>query len=675
MDSLQIMLMRGRRILLAGGATLLVIGLIITTNADRILSLVASFIGTTLKKDSAIQIYFLGGEFLVYGIGMAVAGLVVLPRWRSLSRAALQHQQVVLGTTIAAIILLWLPAMLLGRSVVIDGERYWWLFDDAMISMRYARNAAAGVGLVWNPSEYVEGYTNFLWTICMALVHLLPIPSSKTALVILLINLALAIATLIVIVRLITVFNGGTFVTIATLVSYIINRNIMTWAIDGLETTLLTFLLLFSIYRLIQDVNNGQSTLTTNLLIALLSLVRTDAIIYSALLYLISILLHKKKRVQLFYTGLSLCLPLSHLLFRWFYYHDLIPNTAYLKVFNWEQRFISGLSYILSFIAQYSIFIGFALWFVFRSKQRIQIYLFSFFAIITLYIAYVGGDAFYNFRFFVPILPIIFMQAFLGIRSFTFEFLMNIVDYPERWGRIAKIWLVGAGCGVLSAALAASGRLSIGSWLLAMAIVIICCWILGSVAFSRWQSDVQTARDYRLQQTTLIGFLSLALCIGTMPLIVPGYTTFLFAESQWEANLVRIGVFLRQNTPPDSKVAATAAGSIFYFSERYGIDFLGKADRYIARLPVTSDGVVPGHNKFDYDYSLGVLKPDFVVADFAIPVSEEEMQREAKGNTAFIGQLYFHRIFQEHCFPYPIYVGMRTTVFQCRWSSADELSH
>lgn len=379
MDSLQIMLIRWQRMLLAGSATLLVIGLIITTNADRLLSLVASFIGTTLKKDSAIQIHFLGGEFLVYGIGMAVAAIVILPRWRSILMAARQYQQIVLGIAIAVIILLWLPAMLFGRSVVIDGERYWWLFDDAMISMRYARNAAKGIGLVWNPSEYVEGYTNFLWTICMVLVHLLPIPSSKTALVILLINLALAIATLIVIVRLITVFNGGTFVTIATLVSYIINRNIMTWAIDGLETTLLTFLLLFSsIYRLIQDVNNGQPTLTTNLLIALLSLVRTDAIIYSALLYLISILLHKKKRVQLFYTGLSLCLPLSHLLFRWFYYHDLIPNTAYLKVFNWEQRFISGLSYILSFIAQYSIFIGFALWFVFRSKQRIQIYIFSF---------------------------------------------------------------------------------------------------------------------------------------------------------------------------------------------------------------------------------------------------------------------------------------------------------
>lgn len=44
------------------------------------------------------------------------------------------------------------------------------LFDDAMISMRYARNLAEGYGLVWNPGERVEGYTNPLWTLWMALI-------------------------------------------------------------------------------------------------------------------------------------------------------------------------------------------------------------------------------------------------------------------------------------------------------------------------------------------------------------------------------------------------------------------------------------------------------------------------------------------------------------------------
>lgn len=45
--------------------------------------------------------------------------------------------------------------------------------DDAFISFRYARNLAEGNGLVWNLGERVEGYTNFLWTVAMAIPYYL----------------------------------------------------------------------------------------------------------------------------------------------------------------------------------------------------------------------------------------------------------------------------------------------------------------------------------------------------------------------------------------------------------------------------------------------------------------------------------------------------------------------
>jgi arabinofuranosyltransferase len=40
--------------------------------------------------------------------------------------------------------------------------------DDAYISFRYAQNLIEGHGLVFNPGERVEGYTNFLWTVLFA---------------------------------------------------------------------------------------------------------------------------------------------------------------------------------------------------------------------------------------------------------------------------------------------------------------------------------------------------------------------------------------------------------------------------------------------------------------------------------------------------------------------------
>jgi hypothetical protein len=59
-------------------------------------------------------------------------------------------------------------------AVVIDGHRYYALRDDAMISMRYAYHLARGDGLVWNPGEYVQGFTNLGWTLVMAPLFWLP---------------------------------------------------------------------------------------------------------------------------------------------------------------------------------------------------------------------------------------------------------------------------------------------------------------------------------------------------------------------------------------------------------------------------------------------------------------------------------------------------------------------
>ncbi len=67
----------------------------------------------------------------------------------------------------------WASLFIYRSSFVgIDGMRYFSLFDDAMISMRYAWSLSHGFGLVWNPGEYVEGYSNFLMTLIMSLATL-----------------------------------------------------------------------------------------------------------------------------------------------------------------------------------------------------------------------------------------------------------------------------------------------------------------------------------------------------------------------------------------------------------------------------------------------------------------------------------------------------------------------
>jgi hypothetical protein len=62
----------------------------------------------------------------------------------------------------------WALGLIYRTSFVTDsGVRFFCLFDDAMVSMRYAWNLSHGQGLVWNPGVRVEGYTNPLMTLIM----------------------------------------------------------------------------------------------------------------------------------------------------------------------------------------------------------------------------------------------------------------------------------------------------------------------------------------------------------------------------------------------------------------------------------------------------------------------------------------------------------------------------
>ncbi len=67
----------------------------------------------------------------------------------------------------------WLGLIALAATVVVGGLAYQWEpVDDAYISCRYAKNQLGGHGLVFNPGERVEGYTNFLWTEILAFAGL-----------------------------------------------------------------------------------------------------------------------------------------------------------------------------------------------------------------------------------------------------------------------------------------------------------------------------------------------------------------------------------------------------------------------------------------------------------------------------------------------------------------------
>ncbi len=322
--------------------------------------------------------------------------------------------------------------------------------------------------------------------------------------------------------------------------------------------------------------------MTTYLLIGTVALVRSDGIVLSGLLYGLSLLLTRDRRKVFLFSVVSLTFPLVQELFRLTYYGDVLPNTAYLKTSHWDGRYVAGLRYTMMFAGRYALFVVFAVVGFVRSFDWPLRWLGVLLLSYAAYVTFIGGDAFSDFRFFVPVLPLLMILAFRGIQDFVAQ---------------------------------QSRRLAID-----------------------------------------------ALCLVTMPLFVLYYPSML-TPSPMEVGNLKIGLVLKENTPITSRVADTWAGSVFYFSERYGIDLLGKSDRYIARLPAAPGANWPGHNKFDYDYSLGALKPDCIVLPFRVPLREDEMRRLAVGNQAFSGQLYFNRSFREHFLPHPVPVDTWRTIF------------
>lgn len=526
-------------------------------------------------------------EILLKGVLLTFCGSLVLLRW-NLVRSIAGNESMWLWAALFVLLITWVPIGILGHSVRVVESLYWWLGDDAMISMRYAHNLASGLGLVWNPGERVEGYSNFLWTVYMAGVHLLGIPTSRTSFVIILTNIVLSAVSIPLLARLVRLMGGGSLALVFSLGAFVLSKHSMYWATEGVETCLLTFLVLLGTCRVLQESRSDIPRFSTYIIISALSLVRADGFVLSGLLYAASLALNKDKKRVLTFSALSIALPLAHLAFRILYYGDFLPNTAHLKVLYWDQRYALGCNFALQFYARFVLPILLAIIGCLITRDKARVSVMGVVLGYTGYVAWVGGDAFPAFRFMVPVEPLLFVCSFLGVQCLPLK----------------------------SACRAAVA----------------------------------------------------VLCIVSMPLIIsPAYLDLLKPQSWYLAN-IRRALLIKANTPPTTRVADLAAGAMFYFSERPGVDLLGKVDPHIARLPARCSTSVPGHNKFDFDYSLGVLKPDLVVCKYNQYTVESMHPAVERDCLPLDTILYFHPLFRKHCLPNTVNVEEVPTIFICDWS-------
>ena len=517
----------------------------------------------------------------------------------------------------------------------VNGDTYFTLFDDAMISMRYARNLAQGHGLLWNPGQApVEGYTNFLWTLWMALLQLLPIPESKMALTIMFTGVLILIANLVVVRKIAERIAPEAPLAVSLSVWLTaLYYPLIYWTLRGMEVGLVTLTVSMSVLlalRLRDRVRRQDLTALAALMVAGI-LTRPDVVVPCAVIagfVCWTAPPGSRRVVAMVLLGAIVGTLALHTTFRIVYYGAPLPNTYYLKVQGAALggRVFRGLLGLLVFdllhlIVPVVLSAGYLLAHARKAgAASAPNLLAALFVVLCAYSVYVGGDAWDNLqyanRYITPAMPGLLILSAMAIDALVRE------QTPPR-----RMVVQGVACLFLLVGLAAAAvpvmledlpvtpldeRLRMARVALTLTPVAVLALLLVPTPSSRRRSIVAVA----------LAVASVVAINGQAASIWLSHNASYVHDDAWAT---RYGLALRAATADDATIAVTWAGAIPYFSHRSTIDLLGKSDPVIAtgkRQP--SIGFNPGHDKWDYDFSIGRLRPD-VVAELWHP-SDRDLQ-------------------------------------------------
>lgn len=296
----------------------------------------------------------------------------------------------------------WAPLLLVVAALLLVQASYGLCTqDDAYISFRYAQNLVDGHGLVFNPGERVEGYTNFLWTVLFApflALGLDPAPVSTS----------LGMLTTALLLWSSWEAAERQWLAPALVATF---AGLSLEGVQGLETAFFAFCVVMAARG-----ERGWSVWA-----AVAALTRPEGYAVFGVLWLL-------RRTWLDAVVFSL-LTVPHLGFRVAYYGDIVPNTFHAKVGDPSQlagtAASRGLAYLgttmwtcVPLMASWLVAMGLLA----RTPREVArpglvrdaLALLAFF---VAYVIAVGGDFKGTGRFFIPMLPLFAAVTARGLRG------------------------------------------------------------------------------------------------------------------------------------------------------------------------------------------------------------------------------------------------------------------
>lgn len=339
--------------------------------------------------------------------------------------------------------------------------------EDSFITFRFARHLANGHGIVWNVGEPpVEGYTNFLWLLAAALIIQLSLDVALATQI-------LGVAASLVALGVTALFARQVFelprrFVLLAVGLLAVSGPFATWAASSMETNLFALLVLAACFWFARWVKRQRQRdlIAAQLALLTATLTRPEGFLVFSVLAALGFLLTLGARERgaagrYLRTLLVYAVPFAiYFTWRFQYFGYLLPNTFYAKTGGEWLQYLRGAKYTVLFVLLFGLPLAPAAaaflweqpwqrpgwrWLDWRSWTawaRGSIGLVTCAAVTaayTAYVIYVGGDYMAMFRFFVPVLPLIYLTfAHYACR------LLALTAHSPHKTHLAQVMLAGA---------------------------------------------------------------------------------------------------------------------------------------------------------------------------------------------------------------------------------------
>lgn len=472
--------------------------------------------------------------------------------------------------------------------------------DDSFITFRYAQNLVSGHGLVYNVGQRVEGYTNFLWVVLLA-VGTLGRPDADLVAIAQALGVAFGFGTILLVLGFFWRTKGASRLTgLLAAASLALNGSFVAWSTAGLETTLFASLVCAGLIAYALWRENRRAFLLAPFLLTLAALTRPEGLLFlglTALHFLFTSLRRSEgrdlRRVALWFAP-PVGIYLPYFVWRFAYYGFFFPNTFYAKVGAGLLQYLRGGLYLFNYARAYGILpFLLPLLLVLKSNRKPWgDFLLWQTAAFLAYIVYVGGDGLGFYRFVALIAPLL---AILGAEGLSALYNSAVRLVPAGNTRI----FAAAGVLVAGVMFGMAARPTMAAAFYPTAV--------------RWY-EPQSELTFPLENDSV---------------------SYLWFDDYFVQRQAAAARWLSANAAPGAVVASTPAGAIAYYSGLEVIDMLGLTDAHIAHSAASDEGAFgggrAGHEKGDGAYVLS-RAPDYIlmgnVAVLPFPLDEQEMAKK-----------------------------------------------